>query len=162
MRWAILVLVMVAILPATGCMDLLDDPAPAPPPAQPQPPVDAFRNQTLQVTYNIHFNYTPKDETGARSMTPEVINDRLNVDGKDDGNTFVVADGVTPQFIVNINVNNDGQDHLTAYADVFGLGRSGDLFQANSGQAAFVDPVNMMNTLSDNIYSWIHQGWHYN
>jgi hypothetical protein len=129
--------------------------APAPCTATIQP----LRYHQFKMTYNIKLNYTAKDSAGVHDIAPKLLNQYFNEDGAADGNTFTEADGVTPNFYVNMTVNNDGNNHYTAYAEFSGWGQ-GFIANLNSGPSPYVDPSNMTKALVDNVYAYIHGGWH--
>lgn len=154
----LVVLLLIILLSSSGSGE-----EPPPPPPPPRDPVPAIRNTSIKVVTNVYFSYSPKDEGGARQTTMRLVLDRLNENGRADGNTFREAQGEATNFIFNITIHNDGTDHFSASLSMSGWGW-GDICTVGSGQYKFSSEgaPEMIWKCVDEAYGWIHNGWHEN
>lgn len=110
--------------------------------------------------FNVTLNYSAKDDSAVRDELPRIFEDRLEADASGTNQSFSVANGVGPNFIYYIYVNNDGYDHYSLYVQVNGLGY-GQLFTYSS-RAPYSDPTDMINDAADTAFRFIHDGWQCN
>jgi hypothetical protein len=121
--------------------------------------VAPFRSFKLKMVYKTSFSYHVKDEPEARQYVADELQGVLNDKGKEDGNTFVVADGVVPNFTIDISISNDGTDHYSAAGTLSGWGQ-GLISTISSGPNYYATSSGLISGLAADIYNWIHGGWH--
>ena len=68
--------------------------------------------------FNVTLNYSAKDDSAVRDELPRIFEDRLEADARGTNQSFSVANGVGPNFIYYIYVNNDGYDHYSLYCEL--------------------------------------------
>ena len=129
------------------------------PPAPCTTPVHPIQYSSLVVFINYNFSYTPKDSTAARPWLRSDILNRLNEDGKADGNTFSESNGTAINFTITYTLNNDGQDHFTGSINLSGWGQ-GNIATLYSGQYSYTNAADLTRDLTDKAYGYIHGGWH--
>jgi hypothetical protein len=154
------------LVPALGAVALLSGCAmnsytarrPAPP-APCSTPVSPIRYNSMAIVATSNLTYTAKDESAARSSVPDMAVDRLNADGRADGNTFSVANGTAVNFYLAYTVNNDGNNRFSGSVRMSGWGQ-GYIATLSNGQYAYSNAPDMIRALTDSAYGYIHNGWH--
>ena len=132
---------------------------------QPPPcpkPVAAIRYTNIAMTYNITYSYTPKGEDAA-GEAQQMLESRLNDDGRSDGNTFHTANGEATNLYINITISDsgyNGNDKWTAYGTLTGWAYPGVISYISSGQYPYTNFTDMINNVADNAYKWVHTGWY--
>ena len=133
------------------------------PEAPPRPDVQGVRNTSINVIINITFTYhTKKDEDEARRSALELCLSRLNDDGRSDGNSFAFPNGEANNLTLNYTLNDEGQpgnDRYTGNVVMSGWGW-GYIHTFDSGEYTYNDPEKLFNSLTDQVYGFIHTGWH--
>jgi hypothetical protein len=138
---------------------LLTDPPPLS--AQKNPcrsPVPPIRGVRLKMNYEMTFTYDARDESAGRAILTQLLTSDLNERGVDDRNTFVIADGERPNFTVRLAVSIDSTDHFSAEGALSGWGY-GHITQIIIGDV-FTTPAGLINRVADQVYKFIHLGWH--
>ncbi|MFH0989393.1 MAG: hypothetical protein V1799_05180 [bacterium] len=123
--------------------------------------VPPIRNMQLKVDFKMEFTYTPKQEDSVRVLSIPYLLERLNSIGQSDGNSFTIPDGEATNFILTYTINQVGQignDRYTGSMTLSGWGW-GTICTISSGEYPFTNPFHMLNKLTDQAYSWIHNGW---
>lgn len=160
MKRSLIALAAILVLCSTASAQLFGKKRPKQQAAPCSTPVQPIRYHALTMLYRINFTYTPKDPTGAHELTPTLLNARFNSAGQGDGNTFSEANGVEPNFYFTVTLSDtDGNNHFTAYAEFSGWGQ-GHITNLSSGQYPFTNPIDAINAVVDQAYSYIHGGWH--
>lgn len=148
-------LVLTLALVLSGCTFPAAYHAAAPAPCS--VPVAPIRNHALAVTITVNFTYNAVNAGSYIGPIQQDILARLNADGGADGNTFVLANGVEPNFIMNYTVNDIGSNQYTGGLVFNGWGEYIGTF--GSGAYPFNDDALFYN-LTDQAYAFIHGGWH--
>jgi hypothetical protein len=117
-----------------------------------------LHGRALAIQYNISFAYPPKDEGGARRRDQDAFAARMAANATGTDIQVSVADGVQPNLIFNVLEFNDGQDHLTATVEVYGLGEPGRLFSLST-PSSYVDSDHMVSDLADRVWAFLSNGW---
>ena len=131
-------------------------------PAPPAPclkPVGPIRYETLYVVINVNYSYTPKDGEKGRTLLQQGVLDELNTMGRPDGNSFSQPNGQPTNFTFTYSISNDGQDHYTGSLQFSGWGE-GSIHQFARYQYPYASPSLLVKDLTDDAYSFIHNGWH--
>lgn len=148
--------VILALGLAAGC-DSNDAPVQqAAPMSEDVPPL---RNIAFKLLITSNLTYTAKDETLARENLPGLVVDRLNIDGSADGNSFSIANGEAQNFTLEYTIQNDGNNRFSGNVRMSGWGQ-GYISTLYSGEYTFSNGVDLINSLSDKAYAYIHTGWH--
>jgi len=156
MRTPLLAVSVLALLILSGGCDSTPTP---PPPAPMKADVQPIRNCAIKLLINSNLTYTAKDAVAVRVNLPDVVVARLNHDGIADGNTFSVANGEAQNFTLTYTINNDGSDRFSGscYLGGWGFGYINTMY---SGQYTYSNAPDMINALTDQVYNYIHTGWH--
>jgi hypothetical protein len=129
-------------------------PAPAAPCG---PTVAAISNRALYVSIPVSFNYNPKDRPSGTNWVRDIVLNRLNADGKANGNSFFLQNGADLNFTFTYNYNNSNEI-FTGGMQFSGWGQGNIKYFSTSGQ--YNDPAQMATDLADQAYSFIATGWH--
>jgi hypothetical protein len=152
--------VFVSIVMLSGCV---------PPPSthhvsarQPQqvvcgPTVAPITYRALYVSIPVSFNYNPKDRPAGTNWVRDIVLDRLNADGKANGNSFFLQNGSDLNFTFTYNFNNNNEI-FTGGMQFSGWGQGNIKYFSTNGQ--YNDPAQMATDLADQAYAFIAGGWH--
>lgn len=144
------------LLGTTGCVPTnYRRPAPAPCTAS----VSPIRYTPIVAVLNFNFTYTPKDANEGRDALRDTALRELNSDGSPDGNSFTQPNGQQQNFTITYSLSNDGQDHYTGSVQLSGWGQ-GYISTFNRYQSSYTDPLKLTSDLTDDLYVFIHDGWH--
>ncbi len=150
-------LVLTLALALSGCTFPTAYHAQAPSPCT--RPVSPISNTTLTVFITVNFSYNPEDLNAARELDAADILNRLNADGKANGDSFTLANGVQPNFYLTYTLNNDGSNHFSGSLQFSGWGQ-GFIANLGSGQYTYADYGSVYDNLTDQAFSYIQNGWH--
>jgi heme/copper-type cytochrome/quinol oxidase subunit 2 len=124
------------------------------------PPV---RNIAIKFNLNFNFTYvTKEDEDVVRRHGVELVLARLNEDGVSDGNSFAFPNGEVTNLTLDYTLNNEGQpgnDRFSGSVVMNGWGW-GYIHTFTSGQYPYSDAEKLITSLTDQVYSYLHTGWH--
>lgn len=157
---ATLVVVLAVVLLSSGGEPAPEKKEPTTPLREDVPPV---RNTSIKIIINVTFNYPtkgPGDE--ARRSFIDAALTRFNERGTSDGNTFSFPDGEATNLTLNYAINNEGQagnDRFAGSVEMSGWGW-GHIATFTSGQYPYSDWQKFLTTLTDQVYSYLHTGWH--
>jgi hypothetical protein len=102
---------------------------------------------------NISSSYTMKDLSAVRQNDPAIIMEELHKLNY----SYQIADGVTPNLVLNVTYNNDGFDHygVTLYVNWQGQANFTITLPTNyvTGQKLIADMAAEFNR-------WVVNGWH--
>ena len=122
--------------------------------------VAPFAGTTLYVITTVR---PPADKTWKYPEGPAVVAEEFlkALNANKNNNTFKEPDGVPHNLSIAISMNgsSEGTIQVFASATVRGLGKSGDLFSEDSGQAGFTSWVGAIDKLAENVSRWIGHGW---
>ncbi len=152
---------VVCLLLCTGCIPPPQNHyrARTAPPAPCGPSVSPIRYQSIYAVVNFNFTYTPKDASSGRDALRTVALQQLNSLGASDGDHFSEPNGQQTNFYLNYSLSNDGQDHFTGSVNLSGWGQ-GDIHTFSRYQYPYSGPVKLTTDLTDDLYTFIHGGWH--
>lgn len=107
----------------------------------------------ILVKLNISSNYTMKDLPGVRSSDPELIMNALHTYNY----SYKLADGVTPNLVLNVTYTNDGYDHfgVSLYVDYQGEGHFTINLPAN-----YITITKLIDDMAKELNVWVTNGWH--
>ncbi len=128
-----------------------------PPPAPCSPTVQPIRYQNLVVSVPIYFNYTPRDRADGAVNLRQIVVDRLNADGKADGDTFSLQNGSQLNFTLTYNFY-DSNEIYTGNVTLAGWGQGNIATLGTEG--SYNDPIQMVQYLTDRAFGFISDGWH--
>jgi len=113
----------------------------------------AITYSPILVKLNIGSNYTMKDLPGVRSSDPSLIMDALHTFNY----SYKLADGVTPNLVLNVTYTNDGYDHFGVIlnVDYQGEGNFTITLPAN-----YITITTLVNDMAKELNVWVTQGWH--
>jgi hypothetical protein len=150
------VISLVVLLASCGMNFQAQQPAQAPAPCR--PPVDPIRNDSdLVVSVQTNFTYTPKDQAVVQSTVPELVLAELNRQGREDGNVWELQNGQQKNFSLRFVFNNNSEQY-TGSVEVAGWG-VGHITNISTPYP-FHDASEMLIYLTDQAYTFPHQGWH--
>jgi len=154
---ALFALVVAAILTFTGCAGMFPVQQQRQRPAPCSAVVAPISNAALIAQVTITGTYTMKDLPGAQQNIPKFIIERLNADGRSDGNTFSLQNGQQMNFWYHFSISNTNEQY-TASLDFGGWGQGS--VKTFYTQYSYTDATQMFNDLTDQSYAFIHGGWH--
>jgi UDP-N-acetylmuramyl tripeptide synthase len=70
---------------------------------------------------------------------------------------YQLADGVTPNLILTVNITNDGQDHYGATMEAYGNGE-GYLFRSSWNQD-YVTGTKLLGDVANKVNAFVVYGW---
>ena len=109
----------------------------------------------ILVRFNIGANYNLSDPQEFRRYAADLLFDAFD---ETNPGKYKVADGVTPNLILNITITNDGFNHYGAILSGDGNGE-GFLFNYTWGQA-YATGTKLYEDIADQVNAFITQGWH--
>lgn len=107
----------------------------------------------ILVKLNISSNYTMKDLPGVRSSDPELIMSALHTYNYN----YKLADGVTPNLVLNVTYTNDGYDHFGVSLNVDYQGEGN--FTINL-PANYITISKLIDDMAKELNTWVTNGWH--
>lgn len=113
----------------------------------------AITYSPILVKLNISSNYTMKDLPGVRSTDPSLIMDALHAYNL----SYKLADGVTPNLVLNITYTNDGYDHFGVILNVDYQGEGNFTITLPSN---YITINQLANDMAKELNVWVSQGWH--
>ena len=141
----------------SSCQPAYVEPEPAPDPIKPDvPPIHHLQ---LKLVVTSTFTYPAKDEATARTLIPEQVTRRMNVNGQPQGNTFILANGVQENFTLAFTLNSLGDSRFTGSLRFSGWGQ-GVITTLYSGEYAYTNVPDVIQALTDKAYLFIKLGWH--
>jgi hypothetical protein len=113
----------------------------------------ALTYSPILLKLNISSNYTMKDLPGVRQMDPTMIMEALHSLNY----SYKLADGVTPNLVLNITYTNDGYDHYGVNLNVNWQGEGNFTITL---QPNYVTVSQLINDMAKELNVWVTQGWH--
>lgn len=102
---------------------------------------------------NISASYNMKDLSAVRANDPNMILEelqRLNY-------SYKLADGVTPNLVLNVSYTNDGYDHFGVNLDVNWQGQANfTITLANN----YITGKQLIEDMAKELNRWVTNGWH--
>lgn len=151
-----------AVLLASGCAPMVQQQHHSSRRSAPSPcsavvaPIRGVNPIVVVLTYT--YAYTAKDPNPAWHKSD--IIDRLNEQGRSDGNSFVEANGQSVNFHITFTLQNDGNDHFTGSVDLSGWGQ-GHITTISKGYPnPYASSSVLTSDLTDAAYAFVHGGWH--
>ncbi len=153
MKFAKWILILAVLLGMTGCTGLIPVQAPryTPPPCTRHA---ALGYSPVKVKLNVNFTYNLRDPNAAQEWTPNALFTALNATS---GTTYTLADGVTPNLILDVTITNDGQNHYGATMEGYGNGE-GYLFRY-SWSNDYVTGSQLLTDIANKINGFVQYGW---
>ena len=113
----------------------------------------AITYSPILIKLNIGANYTMKDLPGVRSSDPDLIMEALHYYNS----SYKIADGVTPNLVLNITYSNDGYDH---FGVSLGVSYQGEGYFTITLQPNYVTIRQLVYDMAKELNTWVTQGWH--